>query len=307
MKKIINKFLIIVLLISSATSCEDIENPIYDVFDDLTHGAVLRTLEITSDSYNISDLNSKFEALIEEQDEEKGALLSNVNVYLTYTDKNFDGANSKAEVLLRTIEGSAFTTGDNGLPTTGLTVTLGDVVSAFGMDDGDYNAADLVTIRIEVNLTDGRSFSADDASGSLQGSYFKSPYQYVVPILCTPYPGEYRVVMHDSYGDGWQTNGGNGGDGIQVTLDGVVVQVGLCTPYGDGSWLDIGDCTPNDGYEGEAIVTIPEGTEDAAWYFPGDQYGEISFEIYGPTGTLLWAVAEGEGAAGSLPVVLCAP
>ncbi|NQV77664.1 MAG: hypothetical protein HQ490_04840 [Lutibacter sp.] len=308
MKKIINKFLILALAFSSVISCKDPDNAIYDVFDGLEHGAILRTLEVTSANYNISDLNSKFEVIIEEQDEKSGALLSSVNVYINYTDNYDDGVNnSKAEALIKSISASEFTTSANKLPTKTVTVTLGEVFSTFNLVEGAYNAGDLVSIRLEVVLTDGRIFSADDASGGLQGSYFLSPYKYTAAILCKPYPGDYRVVMHDSYGDGWQTNTGSGGYGIQITVDGALMQVGLCTPYGGGSWLDVGGCTPNDGYEGEATITIPVGTEEVSWYFPGDAYGEISFEIYGPTGTLLWAVGVGEGGPGSLPVVLCAP
>jgi len=308
MKKIINKLLIIALVFSTVMSCKDPSNVIYDVFDGISYGAILRTLEVTSANYNISDLNSKFEVVIEEQDEEYGGLLSSVNVYLTYIDKYDDGVdNSKAETLLKSIASSEFTTSANKLPSTTVSITLAEVFSAFNLTDGQYNAGDLVGFRLEVILTDGRSFSADDASGSLQGSYFKSPFAYTAAILCKPYPGDYRIVMHDTYGDGWQTNGGNGGDGIQVTVDGVVMEVGMCSAYDDGSFLATGDCAPNDGYDAEGIITIPEGSEDASWYFPGDAYGEISFEIYGPTGDLLWAVGVGEGGEGSLPVVLCAP
>ena len=64
MKKIINKILIIVLLISSVTSCEDIDNPVYDVFDDLSHGAVLRTLERVSTNYNLFDPSSEWKIIV---------------------------------------------------------------------------------------------------------------------------------------------------------------------------------------------------------------------------------------------------
>lgn len=121
--------------------------------------------------------------------------------------------------------------------------------------------------------------------------------------ICNPLPGDWTVEMHDSYGDGWQTNDGNGGDGIQVTLnDGTVLEVGLCNPYVATAY----ECTPNDGFNGTGTITIPVGTEKASWYFPGDRWGEISFEIYGPDGSLVYSSPLGAG-AGELPVVLCAP
>ena len=54
-----------------------------------------------------------------------------------------------------------------------------------------------------------------------------------------------------------------------------------------------------------AVVTIPEGTVTAIWNNPGDQYEEISFEIYASDGSLLLAVGLGEGTPGLLPVTNC--
>jgi hypothetical protein len=125
-------------------------------------------------------------------------------------------------------------------------------------------------------------------------------------VICPPQPGEYRVVMHDSYGDGWQTNGGLGGNGITIDVDGVIQEVGMCTPY-EANPYD--NCTPSaDGFDADedAIVTIPEGAIKATWTFPGDAYGEISFEIYGPGGELLLESGVGEAGAGVLGVTLCA-
>ncbi len=70
-------------------------------------------------------------------------------------------------------------------------------------------------MRLELVLTDGRSFSSSSTSGSLQGSYFSSPFSWGVPILCQPVDGDYVIDMQDSYGDGWQTSG-NGGSGFKA-------------------------------------------------------------------------------------------
>ncbi len=305
MKTYINRLLFIVLLISAAISCKDPDNAIYDVFDGQTYGAVLRGIEVTSANYDKADLNSMFEIIVEEQDENKGGLLAQVNVYITYTD-NFpdDGIDySQPETSLKSVMGSEFTVGPNGLPRATISVTLGEVITLFGLSDGEYNAGDLIVTRFELVLTDGRTFSNEDASGSLQGSYFQSPYKYTGAILCAPMEGDYRVVMHDSYGDGWQTDDANGGSGLQVTVDGTVIEVGMCSPYMASDFT----CVDGDGYEAEDIVTIPAGVESAEWFFPGDSYGEISFEVYAPTGELLFASGgQGETGSGSIPVVKCA-
>ena len=54
----------------------------------------------------------------------------------------------------------------------------------------------------------------------------------------------------------------------------------------------------------KATVTIPVGTQLAVWQWPGDTYGEISFQIYGPAGNLLLDSGQGPG-AGQLDVLNC--
>lgn len=153
-----------------------------------------------------------------------------------------------------------------------------------------------------LNLTDGRSFGPESSNSVLTGIFFKAPFSYNTLITCSPQPGDYVVKMFDSYGDGWQTDDGNGGSGLMIDLDGTVVEVGLCSPYLASDF----DCTEGVS-EGEVTVTIPEGTESASWTFPGDQYGEIRFEVYAPDGTLVFDSGDfGEQGAGLLPIVVCA-
>ena len=59
MKKIINKITLVILTIS-LMGCSEPDNAIYDVFDGLKHGAVLRTLERVSTNFNIFDLKKFF-------------------------------------------------------------------------------------------------------------------------------------------------------------------------------------------------------------------------------------------------------
>ena len=149
---------------------------------------------------------------------------------------------------------------------------------------------------MSLKLTDGREFSSSSASGSLQGSYFASPFLYNSAILCTPKPGDYVVDMQDSYGDGWQ------GDGIKVTFDGgprsgEVVYIDMLSSYSGGpaccSWT-----------ESTETLNVPEGTVGFTWEYQGDVFpGEVSFQIYAPDGSLLGSYA-GIG-AGGLTILNC--
>ena len=288
MKKQLNKIVLLLLSVILISSCESDDKAIDQVFDGVSYGAVLRKLEITSGSYNLSDLNSAFSIIVEEQDEEYGALLSEVDVYVS-------GGQSSTEALQQTVPASAFTIGDKGLPVTEISVTLGEALTALGLGS-NYGVGDVFTIRLSLKLTDGREFSSSSASGSLQGSYFASPFLYNSAILCTPKPGDYVVDMQDSYGDGWQ------GDGIKVTFDGgprsgEVVYIDMLSSYSGGPAC----CSWTDSTE---TLTVPEGTEGFAWEYTGDSYpGEVSFQIYAPDGSLLGSYA-GIG-AGGLTILNC--
>jgi len=191
MKKIINKYILIVLAVSTFNSCSnDPNNAIYSVFDGVEYGAVLRTLDITSPTFDVVDLSSYFEVIIEEQDEDFGGLLSQVEVYI-----DADGA---SEALVKTIPASEFTTSSNGLPSTSIRITLQESLTALGLPSSGVACGDQMLIRLKVDLTDGRSFSVADGSGSLQGSYFQSPYQYAVDVVAnlpsdTLYTGQYLL------------------------------------------------------------------------------------------------------------------
>ena len=291
MKKQFNKIVVLLLSVIVFSGCESDDKAIDLVFDGVSYGAVLRTLEVTGSSFNLSDLNSAFSVTVEEQDEEYGALLSEVDVYVSG-----GAAPAGTEALVQTIPASAFTTGERGLPVTSISVTLGEILTALGLGS-NYGVGDVYGIRLSLKLTDGREFSAASSSGSLQGSYFSSPFQYSLPILCTPKPGDYVVDMQDSYGDGWQ------GDGIKVTLsggpaDGQVTYIDMLSSYSGGppccSWSSA-----------TQTLTVPAGTEGFTWEYTGDSYpGEVTFQIYAPDGSLLGAYGPGQG-PGTLTILNC--
>ncbi len=293
------------------SSCEDSKNTV-DIVLDPERGAVLRTIEVQNAILNSSNPDSEFSVTVEAQDEEDGGLMESVDVYVSIRDLTPDNGETVVnDAFVKTIERSAFTTGPLGLPRGTITATFAEMATAMGLDSDDYFPGDVFIVELRLNLTDGRTYGADSAGGIITGGFYSSPFKYNALITCSPQPGTYRVEMHDTFGDGWQTNDGNGGDGIHVDIDGTIVVVGMCSPYGGsntGSEMDEsqGLCTPNNGFDATAYVTIPPGTESATWTFPGDTYGEISFEIYGPNDELLLAVGVGEGTPGLLPVTLCA-
>ena len=252
-------------------------------------------MNVLSDELPIGVSDGFFGVELEVQDQENGALTQDIEVYARFIDGTPDNGKgaSTEDTLIETIPSSSFTTGEFGLPRLSYSVSLGTLLSATGVDAADIDGSDQFGIRFEIVLQDGSRYSSDDNSGTLTGSFFSSPFAYTATIVCppkAPTPGVWTINMTDSYGDGWQTDTGGGGSGIQVTLnDGTVLEVGLCSPYGSaaGTFAGSAACTPNDGSSGSGTITIPAGATSADWFFPGDFYGEIDFEIVTPNGNIV--------------------
>jgi len=299
------KILLSLFIVTAITSCGKEEGTIYDVLEYET-GAILRTLSVDNALYNSSDNSTAFVVTVEEQDEQDGGLLESVDIYVSLRDLT-GGTTVAVDKFVKTIDGSAFTTSPVGLPMATLSATYGEAFAALGVGPDGVEPGDLFEMELRLNLTDGRTFGKSSAAGIITGGFFASPFVYNALITCSPAPGDYTIDMHDSYGDGWQTNDGNSGDGIEVDIDGTIVTVGMCSAYATSFWLSSAECTtPGDGYDASDVVNVPVGSSSATWTFPGDQYGEISFEVYGPGGEELYVGAQGETGPGLLPITLCA-
>jgi hypothetical protein len=263
----------IIYLLSFVTvflACTESDNTIDFVYENIQKGAVIRTIS-SSGEYNFYDpANSIFSATIEEHDAENGGLMQNVEVYVSL--------NGGSEALLKTLQPGDFTTGPKGLPRTDLSVSLAESANALGLASTDYTGGDAINIRLQLNLTDGRSFSSGDITGSMTGSYFASPFAYNMVIKCIPLsavPGIYTFTMSDSYGDGWQ------GSHIKVTVDGTTTYYGIPSPYGSdverNALLE-----PFTGNEsgGTAQLIIPEGASSMSFAWnSGDWPSECSYTI----------------------------
>ncbi len=295
-------------------ACEEGDEIFDQIRDAEQRGAILRTINVTSDELPIGASDSFFGVEVEYQDQQDGDLLSALEVYVGFTDNTVESGgtdNSKAETLAATIAASEFTTGEFGLPRTSYSITLPEMLSALALPSTDVDGGDVFGVRFEIVMTDGRRFTNTDNSGTITGSYFSSPFLYSATVVCPPKPpgpGVWTVNMADSYGDGWQTTTSGGGPGLTLTLDtGEVFEVGICSPYGSaaGTFLGGTDCTgPPGASSGTATFTVPAGATSGVWFWPGDFWSEISFDIVSPSGNTIIEVPTGTG-AGELAVNFC--
>ncbi len=188
MKKI--RFLYILLAgIFIIPSCTDDEKLNQNFpLNGLTNGAFVRTLlPVISNSANFFDLeNAKYEVNIEVND--GGVQFTDLEVFVRYVDNlTEEGENSTNEALLRTYVPGDFTTNpDSGLPRRNLTVTVPEMIDALSLDMEDLEGGNSFTIRLVLNLSDGRSFTNTNTGVDLRavGGAFASPFFYTLPLVC---------------------------------------------------------------------------------------------------------------------------
>ncbi len=199
-------------------SCDEDDKVTTNVQDTVETGAVLRTIEIIENSIPISIENGQttiadtamLSIIIEEQDQDQGALLESVDVYTSFTDGSPDtGDTSEAitdEVFLGTLTADLFQAGPFGLPRAELTLQATELISAVNLTPDALFGGDVFTTRLALNLTDGRTFSTDNAGGIITGGFFNSPFQYSTPVVCNlstdSFVGNYLIEEITPYVDG---------------------------------------------------------------------------------------------------------
>jgi len=181
-----------------AVSCSEDEKVTVKVQDTVERGAILRTISKPSPSFDFNDPSKQWIVEVEEQDHEDGALFQEVGVYASIT-KSSTG-NTSEEAFIKTVPKSDFSRGPNDLPRGKVGASLSEVLSGLGLSSGQYESTDFFTIRLELVLTDGRTFSAADAGATVAGgSFFSSPYTYSAQFFCaladaSSFDGNYIVV-----------------------------------------------------------------------------------------------------------------
>ncbi|NAY93020.1 hypothetical protein GTQ34_13935 [Muricauda sp. JGD-17] len=202
-------------------ACSDDDKTIDILLPNVERGAIIRTVNINPNSFNIFDPNSPWTLTMEYQDDENGGLLSSVDVYINFVDNNdFNGNTTSTETLFTTVPASEFSTGPFGLPRATFSLVYQEVLNALGVPN-DSNAifgGDQINVRLVANLTDGRTFTNTDVAANISGgSFFQAPFNYLATIVCpptVPTPGTWSIEMQDSFGDGWN------GASLDITIDG---------------------------------------------------------------------------------------
>ena len=279
------KLFIYISLITLIVSCsKDFSSEIegYEMMSDymlseFTKGAALRTISQSGEYQASNPSGSVVSWILEPHDAEEGGLTDSVEIYLSYNG-SFSGLPSTSEVLYRTISRSEMYDGTVGLPRLDFSLSLSEALSAMGVST--FGGGDIVNVRYVLNLTDGRSFSRTNVTGSMTGVYFRSPYLYPLIIGCEQPAGEiaaqagtYTINATDSYGDGWST-----GEAVTVVVDGKEYRFGS-QKTATGSITNTGN-TFADGESHTFSFDLPAGAQKMTWsYFSGNYDDEVGFTI----------------------------
>lgn len=182
-------------------SCSDEEpKAIITALEEVERGAVLRTEDYSSNDFIINDLDSRLKVLIEEDDILEGDLLDRVDVYLQYKGNTPSTAGqSTSEVLYTSLEAAVFTPGPFGRPSYTIDITFGEALVTMGLTLEDVKVKDQFLLRLDLKLTDGRTFNESNASSIIiaYDTFFSSPFCYTVnvvqPIDESSFIGMYRL------------------------------------------------------------------------------------------------------------------
>lgn len=280
--KIINKSLLaaaLALVGFTFNSCDDGDAVVDEVFANTTSGIVLRTVNVESDELPIGQSDSYFAVEVEMQDEEDGALVESLDVFVSFKDNTVEEGEtdySAAEVQVATISSSEFTIGEYGFPRATYSITLPEMLSILSVSESNLDGGDVFSIRFAANLVDGRTFSNAQNTDTSTGSFFASPFQYNAIVVCppsTPTAGTWEVTTADSYGDGW-----NGGV-LTIVLD-------------DTETIEITNTDGGGPYEvtveQDFTFEVPDGTSTISIIYTAGAYdSEVSFSVTSANGNVV--------------------
>ena len=213
--------LIALFLVLFAASCADPDLGPILTFDTAGKGAYVKLLKETTRSFNFYDLNNaSYTYSVEFVDLEKGALLSEYNLDVTFVDKNpGNGDKTKGPVRLKSYKAADLQTLDDGFKgLTDIKITAKDLLAAVGLTTDDVNAGDVFQVVGTMIMQDGSVHTYANSSAAVQGSAFGSHFNFNLALVCPS----------DLAGDYVATTTGTSTDDCcpaQVTLDNKAVKL----------------------------------------------------------------------------------
>lgn len=156
------KLVSLLSIVSLLSACTEDESSPLDILDDAALGATIVAVQTQNNSITGTTAEGSLEVLLEYADSEQGTLLDKMNIYTTFSDQSADGDSSSAissEVLIRSVEETAFENGENNFPVYQMNITAQEFLTATNNTTQSVASGDMFATRLELVLTDGRTFS----------------------------------------------------------------------------------------------------------------------------------------------------
>lgn len=173
-------FIFVILL--TGLSCDEDEKTIETVEEGREFAAYIRTIETFNADFSVGNPQDTFGITVEVNDEEDGGLLDAIDVYIAF--KPFEDS-PKSEMLLKTLDSELFSTGAFGLPRTRLDISFTEALTASGLSLDQVACRDQFEVRLDLKLTDGRSFTSGAASSKILAAddFWSSPFCYTINVV----------------------------------------------------------------------------------------------------------------------------
>jgi len=168
------------------TACSNDEKPAQSILENWERGATIRTVEVVNSEFDINNVSSMFDVMVEVQDQEQGDFFTSVEVFVRFKDNTVSGSDmSTDEINVTSLTPDAFFEGENFLPRTRLQLSYEELLNVTGIRESSVACKDQFLVRLEVRLKDGRSFSTGTAISNVIAfdTFFSSPYCYTINIL----------------------------------------------------------------------------------------------------------------------------
>lgn len=197
--KITSALLVLLLVVVSCSTEPELPIPLDETLEN--RGAFLRINAVQSAAFDLADLSTASYTIdVEYFDGEGASLLENVEFYAAYQSFALSAEDRvvipETDQPFYTVSASEFAENERGLPATTISVPLSAVLEGLGLSTEDVGVEDRFTLRWVLNLSDGRTFTAEDAAPAIGGGFYSSPYQaqvFTVQALgADEFVGEYQ-------------------------------------------------------------------------------------------------------------------
>lgn len=208
-------------LLLMGTSCADEELSPIITFDKAGKGAYVKLLSETARELDLANLDAaKYTYTIEFVDEDQGNTVTNYNLSVSYVDNNPDnGDDSAGPIDLKSFSSGEFGSTERGFKgMSDVSITLNELLSAFGLAADKIKANDQFQFVTTINTSNGGTFGASNSSAAVNGTAFAGHFNYTLKATC-PIPDD---VFAGTYKLTWEGDA-TGGFGLPFAEGDVTV------------------------------------------------------------------------------------